>query len=662
MSRAQRPARRPCAALSRALISLALVAGPLAGPVGASVDPASACTATQVYVSPDQPVAGSTAVLFVHGFDSLPGIWDQGGGTPLTKQAAARPGITAWTFDYSQVALNWVTDPQDGPKLALTIYCLAVATGRPVVVVAHSMGGLATQFAVSQTGPDRAAVSSHVAEVVTIGTPFQGSQMESDLITASGALGLAGLAMRSACAGLAESGYQDPCGFLGLESTPAGRALMYNSPQIAALAPWPASLPVFNTVGDITETFGVGRLHLTVDLGDGIVSVASGTAHATAGSPFVATCQDVILETLVTSSYRLPCYHHNLPANPQIDAQVMEQIEKFAGREPTPAGGGPVAGRLVTTLTSPLAGAEFNGPLAISPGDAYLASGGDSTTIWPLTGGAGTKLLDPTYPGYPITDPVFSSDGSVVVTTGYQDRAWSPADGLLVKPGFPPPSASVQFGGTGDIALEPSDGPESTVYLYEPGSQGVSALATYALSGTTLTPGTTYPLKVQFDTDANGFAPSLDSEAHWIVGASTDGESRPVVVYAATGGVVPVPTTGDVPGPHAVAARFSPDGTYLAVSYTDRTVVYSTKTWHQVQSFSGGVFAFSPDGQTLAIGTSTGPGVTFYNVTTGSKLGYIGTAGEIDGYDRAIVYSPDGKYLAVAQNFTGIQVWALTSS
>src|SRR5580693_7355548 len=70
------------------------------------------CDAAEVPSPTGQAVPGSVPVLFVHGLDSSPAIWEQKPGTPITSQVAALPGVTAWTYDYSKVAVQWVTDPQ----------------------------------------------------------------------------------------------------------------------------------------------------------------------------------------------------------------------------------------------------------------------------------------------------------------------------------------------------------------------------------------------------------------------------------------------------------------------------------------------------------------------------------------------------------------------
>jgi pimeloyl-ACP methyl ester carboxylesterase len=305
--------------------------------------PAGDCDATQVYPSASRPVPGSTAVLFVHGFDSFPGIWAEGPGDPITEQAAALPGVTAWTFNYAKAAVQWVTDPRIGPELADTITCLAQATGKKVIVVAHSMGGLATQFAVSATGPDGDQVSTQVARVITIGTPMEGSLAESlavlgykAILTRAAAFGPLGvdtavmvMGLHSWCAGRTIT---DPdtnvCGLFSLDQTPAGKALLYHSPEIAKLPAWPAGLPVAAIAANIDLGLSAGQLRLPVPIGDGAVTLGSATAHNTVGTPFVVTCRNVSLVRLVVDSGDQLCYHHNEPHNPQIEAAVLEQIRQ----------------------------------------------------------------------------------------------------------------------------------------------------------------------------------------------------------------------------------------------------------------------------------------------------------------------------------------------
>ena len=161
----------------RIMLAAVLILGTLAVPATALPANASSCVSgmpavQQVTAAGTRPLAGTTPVLFVHGINNGPGIWDPGSAKSISGQVAAMPGITAWTFSYAPDSLQWVTKQTIGPDLATAIACLAAESHREVIVVGHSMGGLAAQFAVGMPGSPAAG---HVAGLITIGTPFAGS-------------------------------------------------------------------------------------------------------------------------------------------------------------------------------------------------------------------------------------------------------------------------------------------------------------------------------------------------------------------------------------------------------------------------------------------------------------------------------------------------------
>ncbi|NUR27761.1 MAG: alpha/beta fold hydrolase [Catenulispora sp.] len=423
--------------LSGALLASVLTTNPAATAAttataaNASPDPSAspaACAAARVAPDPERPVNGSTAVLFVHGFVSSPGIWAQGAGTPITWRAAQLPGLTAWTFDYAQAAANWVDDPRIGPALAKTITCLAKATGAPVVVVGHSMGGLATQYALSQIAQESAPAGS-VAEVITIGTPFQGSLMETvgeagltaaeqivgTEIRASDPILRALNAIRSQCADAVTADARtlddSPCGLFAMGPTPAGKALMYKSDRIQQLPPWPSGVKVFPIAADIRQTFGVGDRTVEVSLGDVPVSVGSGTAYSSGGSPHVFGCDNVSLRKLVFDSDDEPCYHHNLPHNADMTAAVLDELRHYA----TSSSGGVLTedeGSVKVSVV-PTSGSTAYGPVLGPDGHLWLVAADPTTKA--------TKLqeVDPATGG--ITDHPLSfsgPDGTPAVYSG----------------------------------------------------------------------------------------------------------------------------------------------------------------------------------------------------------------------------------------------------
>lgn len=166
----------PIAALVLVLV-LVLGAGPLSPAQARSVESGVGCGPAVVTMGPTGARGEVTPVLLVHGFAGGPGNFRRtlNGYPSLLATVRSIPATAVFGFDYSDRSLRWVSDPAIGPALARAIDCLSVAYARPVVVVAHSMGGLAAQYAQGQVlggGP----VSDRLAGVVAIATPFDGAQ------------------------------------------------------------------------------------------------------------------------------------------------------------------------------------------------------------------------------------------------------------------------------------------------------------------------------------------------------------------------------------------------------------------------------------------------------------------------------------------------------
>ena len=140
-------------------------------------------------------IHGTTPILFVHGINSDHSTWD--GQTPVDGtsenpltyiQTALGPSqVTGYTFDWSEFSgftsngkVSWVTDPPPanlGDLLARAITCVASHAGHKVIIIAHSMGGLLTEYASKATG-----TGTDIAAVFTLGTPYQGSWLASAAI------------------------------------------------------------------------------------------------------------------------------------------------------------------------------------------------------------------------------------------------------------------------------------------------------------------------------------------------------------------------------------------------------------------------------------------------------------------------------------------------
>src|SRR5690606_4759497 len=94
------------------------------------------------------------------------------GDRSVIGQIQSLGGTAVYTFDYHDTAARWVTDASIGQRLSESIDCLAGAHGQKAIVVAHSMGGLATREALSLMVGNPA---DRVSDVITFGTPNTGS-------------------------------------------------------------------------------------------------------------------------------------------------------------------------------------------------------------------------------------------------------------------------------------------------------------------------------------------------------------------------------------------------------------------------------------------------------------------------------------------------------
>src|SRR5262245_43941035 len=166
-------------------------------PASATTTAPQACENAQLEAASSRPGANGswTAVLLVHGITDSRDKWSQGrigGGPSMAGSIALVPGTKVYTFDYSANSLDWVTSPIISSELASAIDCLASASGRQVIVVAHSMGGLAAQQA------QGSLPSNELAQVITLGTPTKGSW----LLALANRATVAGLAVNPAMTAL----------------------------------------------------------------------------------------------------------------------------------------------------------------------------------------------------------------------------------------------------------------------------------------------------------------------------------------------------------------------------------------------------------------------------------------------------------------------------
>jgi triacylglycerol lipase len=117
---------------------------------------------------PDVPATpGRTGVLLVHGYFCNRGVWRPW----LPRLRALGVPCTALTLEPAFGRIDdWV------PVIERAVADLRQRTGRPPLVVAHSMGGLATRAWLAAQ-PDAVAADARVHHVITIATPHQGTWM-----------------------------------------------------------------------------------------------------------------------------------------------------------------------------------------------------------------------------------------------------------------------------------------------------------------------------------------------------------------------------------------------------------------------------------------------------------------------------------------------------
>jgi len=342
-------------ALAAAVALLAVIAssGGATPQRGASPRPASPSADARC---PDPGRA--TPIVFVHGLGSQPSDFTRYARTGVASTLAALPGVAVSYFDYHAYSFDWVTNSHIGPGLAADIACLADtsrANGGPgqVVVVAHSMGGLALREAAVETVGGR-SIASRIGLAVTIATPNTGSWIEG---VAAGALrgvdpaspaGLAAkaieAAMRHACTSPpgegAPAGLIEACGLLASAQSPAGRALVPGSPQLAALAPLPVAVPLFAVAGDIHLTspaVTIGPLSLSVSLpaevGDLLVKPDSALAEQGHTGPYSGTftdsCTQSVAAAISAQLASASCEHGDLLYDPKVSATVSADVSRY---------------------------------------------------------------------------------------------------------------------------------------------------------------------------------------------------------------------------------------------------------------------------------------------------------------------------------------------
>jgi triacylglycerol lipase len=276
----------------------------------------------------------ATAVLFVHGFTGSPGDFrrTRDGQASMIESVAGVPDVVAYTFDYSAASTQWVTDPAIGPALAKAIVCLATRTGKRIVVVAHSMGGLAVRFAQGVV-IDGQPVANSMQRVVTIGTPTDGVILLSFTRGDVSQTIVQALvdAASEACGKKTREEHVHLCDLLDAANAPAVSAMAPGSGDLRRLPPWNPRLAIVPIAADLRLRVSVLGIGTTLSLGDIVATVDSATADASRGQhAYVARCK-ITLEDLFEVVDRSPCSHTNELTNQSIGRAVRAQIRVATG-------------------------------------------------------------------------------------------------------------------------------------------------------------------------------------------------------------------------------------------------------------------------------------------------------------------------------------------
>lgn len=270
-------------------------------------------------------------VVFVHGLMGRAVNWGNvNDPKSLAGKANSDARLAIELLDYYSTSLLWVDDPSIGPNLANRISCLAESSrkaGGPgkVIVVAHSMGGLATRFAAAQTVNGR-KVSDDLGLVVTIGTPHLGSIMSNWALSV----------VRDVCGGFnlpflggLLSLTREKCVEL-VDSLTALGGLRVDSEKLAALARFPNTFPVQAIAGDVQVAFNLFGVTLGAKGSDLVVAVDSarqgGTQPKDGGGVTIFSCTTALPLPGITDA---DCEHGRLLSNPKVHDKVLASIQAY---------------------------------------------------------------------------------------------------------------------------------------------------------------------------------------------------------------------------------------------------------------------------------------------------------------------------------------------
>jgi pimeloyl-ACP methyl ester carboxylesterase len=271
-------------------------------------------------------------VLFVHGVHANPGEWGSSNDPKsMFSLVHSIPGLyvddSLSRFDYAQYHDDWIDNDNIGPKLARQIECIAQSSreqGGPgkVIVVAHSMGGLATRYAADKV-IDGHKVADDLGLVVTIATPNTGTAIADWTVAL----------LLNAChfGFVVLSGLRLPAPPDCLGKWRGTVEMRANVQAKVHSLPWlPKTVPVMAIAGNVAYRDPFLDVTLRGNGSDTIVPVESATAGANdssrGGGVHVVKCDTAILIPFITDAN---CWHGNLPSNREVEDVVVDSIIRY---------------------------------------------------------------------------------------------------------------------------------------------------------------------------------------------------------------------------------------------------------------------------------------------------------------------------------------------
>lgn len=306
-----------------------LVATTLAGTVSVATPSVADSSKTCDVASMAKVIKGKEPVIVVHGLNSNGNTW---GSTsdPASMVGALKkiPGVYLdEPFDYSSTNTRWVTDDNNGPRLARRIDCLAQASGRKPAVVGHSMGGALARQAASLKVNGR-TVGNEFGLLVTLGTPNLGSgwaNFGTDFI-------------RSVCPARTIMD-TSLCDFSQISAL---KGLRENGSDIKKL-PWmPTNVPVLALAGDVSLRVNIFNSSITQDTSSDLI-VSKNSALQDIRTTSVGGGSKTFACTMNVGDKLPACWHSALTSSRDVIQTTVDAVTRFA-RATTPKPVNPLDG------------------------------------------------------------------------------------------------------------------------------------------------------------------------------------------------------------------------------------------------------------------------------------------------------------------------------